>query len=291
MNNRGIWIALAASAALLSGCVKTSTHEALQAKYKTALAELANIKDALASQKDKGQSLEEALRAEEDKAKSLDGQIKRISGELEAATSRGDSLQGELATVVKDRSRLKSSVDEMKAALAALEKQRERTEARVSEYKNLLGRFKSLIDAGKLKVKVVGGRMVVELPSDILFDSGSVNLSEGGMASIREMSQVLVEMKGRQFQVEGHTDNQPIRTPRFPNNWSLAAGRAIAVASIMLEAGLAPEYVSAASYGEFHPVASNDTDAGRAANRRIEIVLVPDFSILPGFEELEQLGK
>ena len=290
MSTTRVCVALA-MALSLAGCVKKSTHEALQSQYDAAQAELASTREALSGEQGKSKSLEEALAEEQKKVEALDAEIKRVSGELKAASQRGDKLQDELTNVVKDRSRLKSSVEEMKIALEALEKQRARTDARVAEYKKLLGRFKSLIDAGKLKVKVVGGRMVVELPSDILFASGSVELSEDGIASIREMTQVLAEMKGRQFQVEGHTDNEPIRTARFPNNWSLAAGRAIAVSGIMIEAGLSPENVSAASYGEFHPVASNDSDAGRASNRRIEIVLVPDFSILPGFEELEQLGK
>ena len=98
-------------------------------------------------------------------------------------------------------------------------------------------------------------------------------------------------MADRQFQVEGHTDDQPIKTTRFPNNWWLASGRAIAVAEILIKAGLQTTAVSAASFGEFRPITSNSTPQGRAQNRRIEIVLVPDLSKVPGFEELDRAAR
>ena len=235
------------------GCVKKSEYEALQGKQRSTQEELEATRQALA---------EEQARTGE-----LNGRVSELEANLER-------IKGELA-----------------AGKAALERQTAQSDARVAEYRRLLDRFKGLIDAGKLKVKVVDGRMMVELPSDILFASGKVDLSEDGAAAIREIAQVLAEMTDRQFQVEGHTDNKPIRTRRFPNNWALAAGRAIAVASLMVEAGVQAKNVSAASYGESHPVGDNETDEGRTANRRIEIVLVPDFSSLPGFTELEKLGS
>jgi chemotaxis protein MotB len=78
------------------------------------------------------------------------------------------------------------------------------------------------------------------------------------------------------------------RNAQFPSNWELASGRALVVVRAMAGAGMPADAVSAASYGEFHPVASNEDEIGRAANRRIEIVLLPDLSIVPGFDELQQ---
>jgi len=150
----------------------------------------------------------------------------------------------------------------------------------------LLRKFKKLIDAGKLKVKIVDGRMVVELATDVLFDSGSAKLSDAGKAAIVEVSQVLATIGERSFQVEGHTDNVPIATAQYPSNWELAAGRALTVMKTMIESGMPAARISAASYGDQRPVKSNDTAEGKAANRRIEIVLVPDLSGLPGFDEL-----
>ena len=132
--------------------------------------------------------------------------------------------------------------------------------------------------------------MVVEMATDVLFGSGSARLSGDGRAAVQEVAGVLAELSGRRFQVEGHTDNVPIRTAQFPSNWELASARAITVVNEMIEAGVPNENVSAASFGEFKPAADNETPEGRAANRRIEIVLVPDLSTLPGFDELRRLS-
>ncbi len=157
-------------------------------------------------------------------------------------------------------------------------------------FRELLTRFKSLIDAGKLRIKIVGGRMVLELPTDILFPSGSATLSEEGQAALEEVGAGLAQMSDREFQVEGHTDDVPIDTRRFPDNWALAAGRALGVRATLEAAGMKPSQLSAASFAQTRPVQDNDTAAGKAANRRIEIVLLPDLSSLPGSEELEALG-
>lgn len=94
-------------------------------------------------------------------------------------------------------------------------------------------------------------------------------------------------MGRRRVQVEGHTDNVPIHNAQFPSNWELASARALVVVRAMMTAGMSSDAISAASYGEFHPAASNDDATGRATNRRIEVVLQPDLSTLPGFDELQ----
>jgi chemotaxis protein MotB len=161
----------------------------------------------------------------------------------------------------------------------------------VAEFRSLLARFQKLIDAGKLKVQIKEGRMVLVLPTDILFPSGSAKLSDDGKTAIREVAGVLATMSDRKFQVEGHTDNVPIRTRRFRSNWELASARALGVVKEMMESGMSGRLLSAASYGDFQPIATNDTAVGKKANRRIDIVLVPDLSTLPGFADLEKATK
>lgn len=266
---------------LAAGCVKKSDYQALQAK---SAEQQKALEGQLAAERERASSLEQALRAEQAKSGAQAEEIARLKAEIEAA-------QKQITEMVHNSSKLKSSIQEMEAALSALNEQKRQTEARIAEYRKLLGSFQALIDAGKLKVKVVNGRMIVELPSDVLFASGSIELSEAGKTSISEIGAILSTMPDRQFQVDGHTDDQPIKTSRFPNNWWLASGRAIAVAEILIKAALPPTAVSAASFGEFRPIASNSSPQGRAQNRRIEIVLVPDLSKVPGFEDLERAAK
>ena len=272
---------------VLGGCVKKATYDALASESQK---QASALEGQLAEAKAREQSLTEALAEQKANAERQAKEIELLKADLEAARGRQVELQDELTAMVHDSSKLKSSIQEMRTALDALEAQRKQTEARIAEYKKLLGSFKALIDAGKLKVKVVAGRMIVELPSDVLFASGSIDLSSGGKASILEIGKILASMEQRQFQIEGHTDDRPIHTARFPSNWQLAAGRAISVAQILIEAGLSPTQLSAASFGEHRPVSSNSSSEGRSHNRRIEIVLVPDLSKVPGFEELNRVA-
>jgi chemotaxis protein MotB len=263
-------LSILAVLALASGCVTQGTYDKLEAEHKTTLGQL----DA---EKTRATGLEEALAAEQARAKRLETQIA--------------ALEEEKAGILKDRSRLEGSVGEMQVALAELSKRKAEADARIAEYRGLLARFQSLIDAGKLRVKIVEGRMVVELASDVLFPSGSASLSKDGRAAIVEVAGLLASIPDRKFQVEGHTDNIPIATAVYPSNWELAAGRALTVVKTMVDAGMPADRISAASYGEVKPARPNDTPEGRASNRRIEIVVVPDLSSLPGFQELNRASR
>lgn len=264
------------------GCVSQNTYDALQRDRDGLEANLTEKNKALADLEKKQRTLE--ARNTELSTALADEQAKVVD-----LNARIDKLRGDIAAVAKDKSRLQSSVEEMTRALAELERRRAEAESRVAEFKNLLNRFRSLIDAGKLRVKIVDGRMVVVLATDILFGSGSASLSKDGKAAIGEVGQVLASIPKRSFQVEGHTDNVPINSAQYPSNWELAAARAITVLKAMVESGLPADRISASSFGDTHPVAANDSKESKAQNRRIEIIIVPDLSQLPGFEELKAL--
>lgn len=285
-----------------SGCVTLGTHEELQRVHADTKERLAGAElDAAACEKKlddteaREKTLQQAMTGEQKKLADLMNEQARLKKEHDAAVAalKADleKQQGEMAQVIKDKSALKSSVDEMKLALDELARRKAEADKRIAEYRSLLSRFQKLIDAGKLKVKIVDGRMVVALASDILFASGSAALSKDGKASIAEVAGLLAQIPDRKFQVEGHTDNVPIRTEQFPSNWELASARALTVLKTMVEAGLPANRVSAASFGDSKPAAPNDSADGKAQNRRIEIVVVPDLSSLPGFDELQKAGS
>jgi chemotaxis protein MotB len=261
-------------------CVPKKDFEALSA-------EMVSARDELTAQRTSSQerinSLEAALAEEQAKVAALTADLEARQGELQR-------LNSEQAALLKDRTRLKASVEEMESALNELSLRKRAAEERVAQYRDLLGRFKSLIDAGKLSVSIVDGRMVVQLATDILFASGSAELSKDGAAALAEVAGILASIPDRRYQIEGHTDNVPIQTAQYPSNWELASARSIVVLKAMLAAGLTADRVSAASFADTHPVASNDTKEDRAKNRRIEIVVVPDLSQLPGFEELQAVS-
>jgi chemotaxis protein MotB len=221
-------------------------------------------------------------------------EFKDASKKLEARDRQVLSLEKALAdeqAKLEAIKHYKNSAAELRVALAELQRRKVAADKRVAEFRRLLARFQKLIDAGKLKIHIIEGRMVLVLPTDILFPSGSAKLSKGGKTAIREVAGVLASMPDRKFQVEGHTDNVPIRTRRFRSNWELASSRALGVVKEMMASGMSGQLLSAASYGDYQPIATNDTAQGRKANRRIDIVLVPDLSALPGFAELEKATK
>ena len=225
----------------------------------------------------------------EEEVDELNNDVARLTSKLEKERGRADFCETEKAELMQDQAKLQTSVQDMQKALIDLSKRKTESDTRINEFKSLLARFKSLIDAGKLRVKIVDGRMVVELATDILFGSGSAQLSPDGKLAIAEVAAVLASIPDRRFQVEGHTDNVPIKTAQYPSNWELAAARSVTVVKSLVDAGLPATVVSAASFAEYKPVYNNDTVEGKAGNRRIEIVVVPDLSQLPGFEELNKL--
>lgn len=298
-------LVLALSALIAPGCVGLGTFEELQRDHeqtKTRLAE-AQLQAAVRGRDheqaerrnraliEETRDLKAAVAVQEQKRNDLQASYDTLNQELTRVQTVLVQTQGELAQVVKDRSALKGSVDEMRQALDELSRRKAEADRRLAEFRGLLARFQKLIDAGKLKVKIVDGRMVVALASDILFASGSAALSKEGKARVAEVASLLAQLPERKFQVEGHTDNVPIRTEQFPSNWELASARSLTVLKTMVDAGMPQDRVSAASFGDSKPAASNDTTEGKAQNRRIDIVVVPDLSSLPGFDELQRVGR
>ncbi len=127
-------------------------------------------------------------------------------------------------------------------------------------------------------IRVVGDRFVV--PTDILFDSGSAELSPDAQASMNKLALTLNEVAAEipsnidwVLRIDGHTDKRPIHTEQFASNWELSSARAVAIVKQLVVQGIQPRHLSANGFGQFQPLDSGDTDAAYAKNRRIEIQL------------------
>jgi len=241
----------------LTGCVKKSTYEKAVAENKRLSAELAENQKKLAETE-----------------QSLSAKIKELQAQLGILDETTRTKEAELGKVRGEK-------EATEAELAELRRQKEAAEKRIAAYKALQDKFRALVDTGKLQVVFRNGQMTLKLPSGILFPSGSDKLSKDGEQALADVVKILMEFKDRRFVVGGHTDNQPIKTAQFPNNWYLSTARANSVVQYMIKQGFPPKALSAAGYGEFDPVAANDTDKNREQNRRIEIILVPNLEELP----------
>jgi chemotaxis protein MotB len=119
--------------------------------------------------------------------------------------------------------------------------------------------------------------LVISLKEMGFFDSGSATVREDALDAISRLAEVL-RHRPENLRVEGHTDNVPIHNSKFASNWELSTARATEMVRLLItKYGLLPGHLSAAGYGEFHPVASNHTPQGRAQNRRLDIVILAPF--------------
>jgi len=118
--------------------------------------------------------------------------------------------------------------------------------------------------------------LVISLREAGFFDSGSATPHAGTLPVLREIAGTLGKT-AYNLRIEGHTDTVPIHNGEFDSNWELSSARATRLARIFVETkAIAPERIGAAGYAEFHPVASNDTLSGRAENRRVDLVMLPE---------------
>jgi len=129
----------------------------------------------------------------------------------------------------------------------------------------------------QVKLKMMEKGLVITFVADILFDSGKEKIKAGAEPILKKVARVLKEnVPDLNVGIEGHTDNEPIKHSGWRSNWELSTTRALSVLHYLTDdEGILPERLSAIGYGEFQPVATNDTKEGRQANRRVEIVIIP----------------
>jgi chemotaxis protein MotB len=213
------------------------------------------------------------------------------SAELEAERERVRELEGQLAQAKQERTALDERLSELQAENEALAQRladrQARADARSKQFCQLMAQLRQMIESGKINVRIIRNRMVVELPEEILFPSGQAVLKKGGRNALGEIADVLSGLEGRDFQVAGHTDNLPIDNDKFSSNWELSTQRAVNVTAQLIEQGLDADRVAATGYAATRPIADNETEEGRAKNRRIEIVLMPNLEELPDLSSLE----
>ncbi len=205
-----------------------------------------------------------------------------LAAQLQQMKSDKSALEAEIAALQNQLQQLASERDANAAAVA-------KAKARIEFFKDMLKKFKAMQDSGKIKIKIVNNKMVVEMASAILFPSGSAKLSKEGKSALADVAGVLSTIDDRSFQVAGHTDNKPISSSKFRSNWELSAARAVSVVEYLIKNGMQPANLSAAGYADTQSVQSNETSKGRASNRRIEIVLQPNLDELPDLSSLEKM--
>lgn len=266
---------------LASGCGYSEEEwQAQLDKYEQLATEHQSERDAHEQTK---AELEEARKRVQD----LRSELERMGLNLEDLSTNLQQAGTEKEQLSKNMEQLQAALEEYKARAAQLE----RIKAR---FEQLRAKLKKLVEQG-LKVEIRHNRMVIRLPGDVLFSSGSDKLRDEGQAVVGAVADVIrkdEQLKKRYFQVAGHTDDRPLKGGRFGDNWGLSAMRARSVLSYLVEdpkkggGGLAPKLLHAAGYSDIDPVESNETPEGRKQNRRVELVIMPDVEEMLDLQNL-----
>jgi chemotaxis protein MotB len=206
-------------------------------------------------------------------------QSARIDAQSKEIAELNNILKAKSDDLSKKISEQRDRIAQLESQNAALQKSREEKVQEVSKtYGEMLDKMKAEVAQGQVTITELKGKLTVNLVEAILFDSGRAEVKSGGLKVLEKVIDVLKDVKDKSIRVEGHTDNIRIKgalAQKYPTNWELSAARAINVARFLQGKGIDPTLLSTAAFGEYKPIASNDTSEGRATNRRIEIVLVP----------------
>lgn len=138
--------------------------------------------------------------------------------------------------------------------------------------------FRKEIEEKNVRLQMLDRGLVITFIAEVLFDSGKATIKNDGFSILDKVSKILgTHMLDRDIAIEGHTDNQPIKHSQWKSNWELSTSRATSVLHHLIENdSINPRRLSAIGYGEYHPVSSNSTAAGKSQNRRVEITILPE---------------
>jgi chemotaxis protein MotB len=203
---------------------------------------------------------------------------KKARGEIDEQAAKIEQLKQQLKAAGVDISNLNANLEQQARALEDYRRRAEQLEAIKKRFELLRDKLQALTKLG-LNVTVRNNRMVIQLPGDVLFDSGRETLKKEG-------EQILSK-------VAGHTDNAPLGGGRFKDNWGLSVMRAREVLAFLITpgdkgGGLNPSKWSAAGFGDTDPIKSNDSPEGKQANRRCELVVVPNVEEMLDLKSLTQ---
>lgn len=219
-------------------------------------------------------------------------QSQKAEADHRAALAEIQDLNKKLLERGVNLDNLTQNLEDQKRALKEYESRAAQLEQIRKRFELLRSKLEKLTSLG-LTVEVRDNRMLIQLPGDVLFASGKDKLTLEGQGILAQVATVIrddADLVSREFQVAGHTDNVPLRHGPYKDNWGLSAMRARSVLTYLVsteeDGGRLPETNwSAAGYGSTDPVANNDTEEGRARNRRVELV------VLPNVEEMLNLNS
>jgi chemotaxis protein MotB len=279
---------LAATAVLLTSCVVSKKKfDIAEAGRYAALYSRDSLADLLEQSRLSGDKLSDLL----EQSRNNYAYLEKLKNALETDTAqlRGSlrNYQQLLASGQNENQKLNANLKDREKTIAELQKMIDQQNKKV---KNLLNSVKDALlgfSSDELTVREEDGKVYVAMSDKLLFESGKAIVNEQGREALGKLAEVLNKQTDIDVYIEGHTDNVPIKTAVFQDNWDLSVIRATSVVRILTETyGVNPLQIQPCGRGEFKPVDVNTTPEGKARNRRTEIIMAPRLDKL--FKMLEE---
>lgn len=259
------------AAICLTGCVSKKKYATLQSEYDTLAAKYHDSQLALAESRTGSQGLEALLKEARENNEDLKQRYAALQGNLEQSLNQ--NAQGNV--------NIAKLVDEINASnryIKQLVEAKSKSDSLNMVLTNNLTRSLSRDDLRDVDIKVLKGVVYISLADNMLFESGSYEISPRAMEILGKIAKIIKDYSSYDVLVEGNTDNVPISRPNIRNNWDLSSLRASSVVQVLQNRfGVDPSRMTVGGRGEYNPVATNDTPVGRQMNRRTEIIITPNL--------------
>tara|TARA_R110000737_G_scaffold224336_3_gene239340 strand:+ start:18811 stop:19683 length:873 start_codon:yes stop_codon:yes gene_type:complete len=262
------------SCAPVYNCGDTSSKKLKGSKrLKATVAQRDSLCGALDTQKGENAELRQDIKELEENWTESKGETAKWKSDYESLASQSSSEQAQLMRTLKER----------EATIAEREKALREMKAIISRQDSITNRLNATLrnallgfNSDELSVEVKNGKVYVSMSDKLMFKSGVAEMEPKGTEALKLLADILVKNPEIDVLVEGHTDNIPIKTAMYKDNWDLSVARAASVVrTLTVNYKVAPKQVTPAGRGEFFPKGDNATAEGRAKNRRTEIILSP----------------
>ena len=260
---------LAIAAVALSGCVSKKDYVKLQSNYNTLQTDYQTAKESLAECNANTKSMQFLLKDARKQNEELKEAYSAIKSSLDKSMEQNSQGNVNIAKLV----------DEINASnkyIKQLVEAKSKSDSLNMVLTNNLTRSLSRDELKDVDIKVLKGVVYISLADNMLFKSGSYEVSDRAMETLSKIAKIIKDYSDYDVLVEGNTDNVPISKTNIRNNWDLSALRASSVVQVLQNRfGINPQRLSASGRGEFNPISDNGTEAGKARNRRTEIIITP----------------
>lgn len=262
-------MAIMAVALFLTGCVSNKKYRSLETSYN----EIRTKEQELSR---RYQEAQQKLSSTGTQVKSLEDQI---ASERKNLAALQDALDKCLTSSNQGNVNISKLVDEINASnryIQHLVNTKNKSDSLNMVLTNRLTRSLSREEIQDVDVQVLKGVVYISLSDNMLYRSGSYEISSRAGETLGKIAKIIMDYKDYDVLIEGNTDNVPISQPNIRNNWDLSALRGSSVVQALQQNyGVDPKRLTAAGRGEYNPIASNDTDAGKTRNRRTQIIITP----------------